>query len=159
MNTIVTMWDLLILGQAAAGGEVSAASVNSIWDFVIKGGPMMIPIGICSLVALTITIERLVSLRRGQIIPSSFLPGLKKALDDDDVDRSNAIKYCRTNASPVANIFLAGIKKLGESVELMEKHIQEAGEREVLKLRKYLRSLSVIASIAPPWVCWEPYSE
>ena len=149
MNTIVTMWDLLILGQAAAGGEVSAASVNSIWDFVIKGGPMMIPIGICSLVALTITIERLVSLRRGQIIPSSFLPGLKKALDDDDVDRSNAIKYCRTNASPVANIFLAGIKKLGESVELMEKHIQEAGEREVLKLRKYLRSLSVIASIAP----------
>ena len=57
LNTIVTMWDLLILGQAAAGGEVSAASVNSIWDFVIKGGPMMIPIGLCSLVALTVIVE------------------------------------------------------------------------------------------------------
>ncbi len=146
---MVTVWDLLILGQAGGGGEVSAASVNSVWDFVIKGGPMMIPIAVCSLVALTISIERLVSLSRRNIIPSAFLPGLKKAMDDDDADRSSAIKYCQTHGSPVANIFLAGIKKLSEPVELMEKYIQEAGQREVLKLRKYLRSLNVIASIAP----------
>jgi len=47
----------LVLGQAgadpapAAGEGGSAVAVQSVWDFVIKGGPMMIPIGICSLVA------------------------------------------------------------------------------------------------------------
>ena len=64
-------------------------------------------------------------------------------------DKDEALEYCRANSSPVANVFAAGIKKLGESVELVERHIQEAGQREVLKLRRYLRSLVVIASISP----------
>lgn len=145
---------MLILGQAAAGAAGgddpgAAVKVESVWDFVTKGGPMMIPIGLCSLVALAVIIERLVSLRRGNVIPSGFLPGLRSALGDGADDRKEALEYCRSNGSPIANVFAAGIKKLGESVELLEKRIQEAGEREVLKLRRYLRLLAVVASIAP----------
>gem|GEM_PF-6921181 len=36
-----------------------------------------------------------------------------------------------------------------EPIDLLERHIQEEGEREVIKLRRFLRSLSVIAAIAP----------
>ncbi len=148
-----TLLELILLGQMSAGpggaDQVSAAAVRSIWDFVVKGGPMMIPIGLCSLAALTVVIERLLSLRRSNIIPPNFLQGLKKTLDDDGNDRREAIEYCRDDGSPIANLFAAGIKKLGEPTELLEKRIEEAGEREVFKLRKYLRLLSVIASIAP----------
>ena len=49
----------------------------------------------------------------------------------------------------MANVFEAGIKKLKAPVEVLEKHIQDAGQREVLKLRKNVRALSVIASISP----------
>lgn len=134
---------------AQAVGDVSMGGVQSVWGFVSKGGWMMAPIGLCSLVALTVIVERLISLRRGGVIPASFLPGLKEILDDDDVDRSKALDYCENDASPVAKVFAAGIRRLGEPVELLEKHIEEAGQRVVLKLRKFVRVLSVIASITP----------
>lgn len=146
---------LLFLGQAGSGAANAAGTavpssvrVESVWDFVLKGGVLMIPIGAASLIALTVIIERLLSLRRSNVIPAGFVPGLKKVLDDDN-DRADALEYCEKDGSPIANILRAAIRKLGESVELLEKHIQEAGEREIIKLRKYLRLLSVVASIAP----------
>jgi biopolymer transport protein ExbB len=136
-------------GDGADAAANAAVAVQSIWDFIEKGGVMMIPIGICSFIALAVFLERTLSLRRSKVIPARFLPGLKKILRDKGGDREAAVKYCLKNASPVANVFAAGMKKLGAPIEILEKHIQEAGQREVLKLRKYLRALSVIASITP----------
>ncbi len=139
-------------GEGPAGAVVdlsSAGQIQSVWDFAVKGGPMMVPIAICSLVALAVITERLISLRRRNVTPSGFLPGLQEVLAKDTEDRTAALDYCREDGSPVANIFAVGIKRLIEPVELLEKHIQEAGQREVRKLRRFLRVLSVIASIAP----------
>ncbi len=144
----------LVLAQSAdmveqAGQAVSAADVRNVWDFVVKGGIMMIPIGLGSLVALAVVVERSISLRRRKVIPEPFLPGLHKVLKAHPGDATRALAYCRKNPSPVANIFAAGIKKLGRPTEVVEKHIQEASDREVLSLRKFLRGLSVIASVSP----------
>lgn len=146
-SAIIT-WIMVSLGQVAADAPDSV-SLPSIWDFMLKGGPVMIPIGVCSLVAVTVFIERLISLRRRNVIPPGFLPGLKKVLGSGDGDRAEALEYCEADGSPIAKIFAAGIKRLGSPVEQMEKRIQEAGEREVYNLRRYLRVLAVIASIAP----------
>jgi len=146
------VWSQFVLGQAAGNAPAvnDAVKVQSILDFVVKGGPVMVPIGICSLGALTVVIERLITLRRGKIIPPDFQPTLTGLLSDHSVDRrQKSLEYCQKHGTPIAAIFAAGIKKLGEPVELVERHIQEAGQREVLKLRKYLRTLSVIAAIAP----------
>ncbi len=147
---------LLVLSALAQDGGGSAplpgastAQVSSVWDFVARGGPVMIPIALGSLIALAVIVERLVSLRRRAVIPPDFLPGLQNVMRETRGNRARAIEYCRESASPVAEIFAAGIRRLGESVELLEKHIQEAGERVVLRLRKYMRLLSVIASISP----------
>jgi len=142
MNTLI---------GAGAGllGQAEAVQVQSIWDFVVKGGPMMIPIGLCSLLAMAVIVERLISLRRSKIIPPNFLPDLKPVMDNNGDGYRGALEYCERNASPIAAVFAAGIRSLGASVEIVEKHIEQAGQREILKLRKYLRMLSVIASIAP----------
>ena len=144
----------LVLAQSAdimeqAGQAVSAADVRNVWDFVVKGGIMMIPIGLGSLVALAVVVERSISLRRRKVIPEPFLPGLHKVLKAHPGDATRALAYCRKNPSPVANVFAAGIKKLGRPTEVVEKHIQDASDREVLSLRKFLRGLSVIASVSP----------
>ncbi|MBU0638441.1 MAG: MotA/TolQ/ExbB proton channel family protein [Planctomycetes bacterium] len=154
MSTLASLLVVGTLAQAVpdpARAEQAAAAVQiqSVWDFIIKGGSMMIPIGLASLVALAVVIERALSLRRKRIIPADFLPGLETALKAQNGGRQEALTYCRAHASPLANIFAAGIRRLHEPVERLEKHIAEAGQREVLKLRKYLRLLSLIASIAP----------
>lgn len=154
MYIATTVTALMTLGQAVggadpAGSTASAAQIDSIWDFMVKGGPMMIPIVFCSLVALTVVIERLVSLRRAKVLPPPFVRGLKEVFKESGGDKSKALDYCALHANPLANVFAAGIKRLGGPLKLLEKRVQEAGEREVQRLRKYLRLLSVIASIAP----------
>ncbi|MFQ5489742.1 MAG: MotA/TolQ/ExbB proton channel family protein [Phycisphaerae bacterium] len=149
---VPNLWPILqVLSQTQADPTDAAAAVqvNSIWDFMIKGGPMMIPIGICSLIAAAVTLERLFSLRRSTVIPPGFLDGLKQALGHERNDRAAALQYCKENACAVAEVLRAGIKKLGQSAELVEKHISEAGQREITKLGKYLRVLIVIAAISP----------
>lgn len=133
------------LAQAAAP---SGVQVQSIWDFCVKGGPVMVPIALCSLVALTVFIERMVSLRRARIAPPGFLAGVQGALRGRG-GRREARALCERTDTPLARICLAGLVKLGESREVIEKHVREAGEREVIRLRRYLRLLSVIGSIAP----------
>jgi len=151
--SLMSTWGLTILGQVPVDPsgllDPSSVQVQSVWDFVVKGGPMMIPIGACSLIALAVVVERALSLRRRVVIPPRFLSGLQAVFKDAVDDRAEALEYCQKDGSPIANVVGAGIKRLSEPLELLEKHIQEAGEREVLKLRKYLRLLVVIASIAP----------
>ena len=140
---------LTLLAQADIPAPPASpdASINSVWDFVVKGGPVMVPIGICSLIALTIIIERLITLRRRNVIPPKFVSGLKDAMAGGDSSR--ALAFCKTHRSTVASVFAAGIKRLGDPVETVERHVQEAGMREIVKLRKNLRGLSVIGSVAP----------
>lgn len=141
MTSVTCLTALLLAAPAPAG------AVETVWDLVQKGGPLMVPIGLCSLIGLAVLVEHLITLRRRSVIPPGFLAGLRKALAEGD--RQKGIDYCRRNGSPVANVFAAGIRRLGESPELLEKHIVEAGQREVLRLRRNLRALSVIASVSP----------
>jgi len=141
-------------GEPAIGTEqpvsaTDAAGVRSVFDYIQKGGPMMIPIAICSLLMLAVSAERLMSLRRKRIIPPNFLDGLQKVMEETGNDRERALEYCSKRASPISNICIAGIRKLGRPVEAIERSVQDAGEWEVFKLRKYVRALSVIAAIAP----------
>lgn len=137
------------LAQAAGDAGAGAAHITSIWDFLVKGGVLMIPIGLCSLIALTVIVERAISLRRRNIIPSAFLPGLTAALGRDRSDREAGLAYCRQAGSPIAAIFAAALRHAHEPQDRLEKQVEQAGERELLRLRKYLRTLAVIVGVAP----------
>ena len=77
MNILVSLLaqaqDAAAAADPAAGGSLE---VQNVWDFVVKGGLMMIPIGICSFIALTVVIERLSSLRHGRVMPPKFVAAL-----------------------------------------------------------------------------------
>lgn len=137
------------LAQADLPSSASSAEIHSVFDFLLKGGWMMIPIGACSLVAFSVIIERLVSLRRTRVVPPGFMQGLRTLMEQGPRSRAQAVEYCRSNDSALAGVLAVAIKRLGEPQELLEKHIQEAGERQAMKLRKHLRVLSVIGSVAP----------
>ena len=150
-ETIPQIW--LAAAPAQGAGASPATQVNSVWDFIIKGGVMMIPIGLCSLVMIAVLAERLLVLRRSAIVPPDFMQGLDRVLAGKKGDlaerRKAALKYCKDHASPIASVCAAGLRRLGAPADVVEKHVVAEGEHQVFRMRKHMRALAVVAAIAP----------
>ena len=117
------------------------------YDFVVKGGVLMIPIALCSIIALAIFLERLWSLRRSRVIPRDFLIEIEDLIRREKIPE--AITRCRKDNSSMANIILAGIRNFGKRREIVKESIEEIGRREAATLERYINVVGTIAAIAP----------
>lgn len=126
---------------------LAQAQADSVLALAVKGGIMMIPIALCSLIVVAVVLERLSVLRKSRVVPAGFERGFEKAMGEGGPDRG--AEYCQENASPIARVLGAGIGKMGFGYEIVEKHLAAAGEGEVHLLRKRLRALTVVAAVAP----------
>lgn len=122
---------------------------RNLWDIMIQGGPLMIPIAICSVITLALTLERLVSLRRGRIIPKPFVTRFLQQMEDGTLDRDTALDLCEENGSPVAEVFAGAVRKWGRPSVEVEQAVIDSGERVTNGLRKYLRVLNGITTVTP----------
>ena len=134
---------LNLLAQATPPAE-SEAPIKTILQLAIQGGLVMIPIVALSIVALAIIVERLVVLRRSRVMPPAFLASLPARLDDPDA----ALAACKANPSPVAAILSTVIRRRSEPTALLEKHVSDSGERELVRLRHRMRLLSSLPQIS-----------
>ena len=136
---------MLVLAQASA-----PPSLGSVFALAVKGGIMMIPIGVCSLLVVAIVVERSAVLRRGRVVPPAFVEGLKTAAEPGGPAAADAARsLCEEADHPASRVIAAGLAKLGHTAEVVEKHIAAAGENEVYAMRTRVRALSVIAALAP----------
>jgi len=117
------------------------------WGFIVKGGWLMAPILLCSVIALTITIERFYNLREPKIHPQDFVTKMKKLLNQRKINE--AIAICSNSFSPISRIMETGILKIGSCRDEIKEAIEHAGKRESSNLRKYLAVLATIAGISP----------
>jgi biopolymer transport protein ExbB len=117
------------------------------YDFVVKGGVLMIPIALCSIIALAIFLERLWSLRRSRVIPRDFLIEIEDLIRREKIPE--AITRCRKDNSSMANIIVAGIRNFGKRREIVKESIEEIGRREAATLERYINVVGTIAAIAP----------
>ena len=113
------------------------------------GVPFIIAFGICSVIAVWFSIERLVVLRRGRVIPRPFVERFLQNLEQGNLDPEEAQRLCDENGSPIAQIFAHGVRKWGKSSVEVEQAIIDGGERQVSQLRAHLRVLNAIATITP----------
>jgi biopolymer transport protein ExbB len=117
------------------------------YDFVVKGGVLIIPIALCSIIALAIFLERLWSLRRSRVIPRDFLIEIEDLIRREKIPE--AITRCRKDNSSMANIILVGIRNFGKRREIVKEGIEEIGRREAAILERYINVVGTIAAIAP----------
>ncbi len=118
-------------------------------DIIRNGGPLMIPIGVCSFVLFVFVFERFISLRKARILPRQFVKRFLQNLGEGQLDRQTALEQCEKNRSPVARVFRAGIMKWGKPAVEVEQAVLDAGERAATEMRKYMRMLNGIATVCP----------
>lgn len=113
------------------------------------GGFIMWPIGVCSIIAFTFALERMVVLRRRRVIPRDFVRRFLQNLEQGELDREAAAQLCEQNGSPIAEVFLHGVRKWGKPSVEVEQAIIDGGERQIGHLRKHLRILNAVATLTP----------
>lgn len=116
-------------------------------EFVQSGGWMMLPILICSAVALAIVGERFWTLRPAKLAPPNLLPEIRKWLAKGRID-PRRLEVLRGH-SPLGRILAAGLTNSGHGREIMKESIQEAATQVVHDLERFLSTLGSIAAITP----------
>jgi biopolymer transport protein ExbB len=114
-----------------------------------NGGPLMIPIGVCSFILFVFAFERTISLRKGRIIPGVFAKKFLEQIRDGQLTKDTAIERCESHSSTISDVFRAGVQKWGRPSVEVEQAILDSGERAATDLRKYLRLINGIATISP----------
>jgi biopolymer transport protein ExbB len=116
-------------------------------SILAKGGWLMIPIAIFSLISLGIFLERLLVLRRSQINFNAFLLKLRQQIINKDIQR--ALKLCADSKSPIARIMETGIRRHDQTREEIKDSIESAGRAEIYQLEKGFGTLATISGVAP----------
>ena len=117
-------------------------------DLFHRGGPVMYPIFLCSLTALTVFLERLWSLRRNRIIPKKLQTVLQEHVQQGRIQE--ALALCDSNpGSPLARVARAGLAQYGEQPDMIRFMVAEVGAQEASGLERYQRVLSTVAYLSP----------
>jgi biopolymer transport protein ExbB len=117
-------------------------------DIIIKGGPVMIPILLGSVIGLTIVIERLWAFRQMRLGLYGFTQAIFKALKEGRV--KEALQLCeRHGRNPLAVVYRIGIMRSNLPPHRLEKILEEAGNDQVLNMERRLGALVAIVSIEP----------
>jgi biopolymer transport protein ExbB len=118
-----------------------------VFEVIRNGGWMMLPIILCSIVALAIICERLWSLQRKRIIPSELIPYIWQLYREDKLDDS-AVRRIKLS-SPLGRVLAAGLQNRRFGREMMKTSIEEVGRQVSHQLERYLTVLGSIAAITP----------
>ncbi len=117
------------------------------WELIKSGGWIMLPIVLCSIIAVAIVIERLWTLRASRISPPSLLAQVWQCKQDQQMNPDKMTKL--RAGSPLGQILAAGLANSRHGREMMKESIQEAGVKVVNELERYLTPLGTIAAITP----------
>lgn len=116
-------------------------------DLIIKGGIIIYPIILCSVIALTIFIERLWILKKEAVIPEGLVEDVEEKLKNKNI--AGALEVCEKSDSSMAKIFLAGLKNSAKGMWLVKEAVEERGGRESIILERNVGMLSTIANLSP----------
>jgi biopolymer transport protein ExbB len=112
-----------------------------------KGGPVMYPILLCSILFVAVLIERLFHLHRAQINTNEFIAGIRNIIKKRNI--AEAVSICEDTPGPVAQVIKAGLLKHDRAKAEIKEAIDDAALHEVPRLEKNLIVLATIAHIAP----------
>jgi len=121
--------------------------MQAVWKFLVSGGPTMIPLGICSIVALAVTLEKVWFLRRRRILIPEVVAVVENLRREEDVDLT--LKICSKYDNPFPNIIRVALENRDLEREELKELITDRGRQEVRSLERGLGVLETVAGVAP----------
>ena len=139
--------------KAEQATSQNLATDKSLGGMIVSGGVLNVfffgVLGIFSLWAGTVVLERMFNLQREKMLPTAFSIQFDQIVEVPQSTPDRFKQLCKGGKSPVSHILHAGVLRSGRSVSEVEKAMEDAAAREMAALRARCRPLNVVGNIAP----------
>jgi len=149
MMNILLLWQSQFMAQAdSLPGVDEVMEINvPILELTVKGGWIMIPIAMLSVVAIYIFVERYFAIRKASQEDLHFMNRIKEFIHDGKIDAAK--RLAQGTDTPVSRMIEAGIRRIGRPMTDVNAAIENVGKLEVYKLERGLPTLATAAGAAP----------
>jgi len=143
---------LISLLQISLADSLSVAQQTgelrmSYWELGLKGGWVMVPIIILSVLAVYIFFERFFAIRKASEIDTSFMDRIRDYIKDGKVE--NALTLCQSYSNPTSRMIEKGIQRIGRPLQDISTSIENVGKLEIYQLERGLPTMATVAGAAP----------
>lgn len=153
LGLVTLLQDSLLLPKAdtvAAGAGAAAATADqhiNLLDLLMKGGVLMIPLGVLSVIAVFVFVERYITIAKAGRVEENFMPMIRDYITIGNIAAARSLS--KNTPNPAARMIDKGLQRIGKPIENIEKSMENVGKLEIYKMEKNLTILSIIAGIAP----------
>lgn len=119
----------------------------SLWELAMKGGWILAILGVFSIIAVYIFIERFLVINRASKEDYNFMNNIRDFIHDGRIDAAQAL--CKSTRSPIARMIEKGVQRIGKPLNDINAAIENVGKLEVSKLEKNIATLATIAGAGP----------
>lgn len=133
--------------QQVAPVATKAAEQLNLLQLIMKGGWVMYPILILSIMAFYIFFERYFTLRKANKDESSLMFQVRELIKQGNLSAAQSL--CKQSNTPIARMLQKGLLRIGKPIKEIEGAIENVGKIEVAKLEKNISILGIVAGIAP----------
>ncbi len=120
---------------------------TEIWSFLLKGGILMIPLLICSILSLAIIVEKIITLRKKKVIVPEVKSVVENISSEEDIPL--ALSVCNKHNGVLSSLITLVLNHKGTSYTLMREELSDSGRQEIRVLEKGLGILETIAAVSP----------
>lgn len=117
------------------------------FEIISSGGWLMLPIILCSIIAIAIIAERFYALQTKKIVTPKLADSVWQLVQKGDISLARIETVRRT--SPLGEVLASGLTNLNQPREVMKESLEETGRRVTAELQRFLNTLGTIAQITP----------
>ena len=117
------------------------------FEFLARGGPIMVPIALCSVVGLAFFLERYWALRTQRIIPRDVRIELCELAKQGRM--SDALTLCRKHDIALCRLIEVVLVRADKPRNQIKEAVEEAGRRELAEMERHTEVVGTVAAIAP----------
>lgn len=119
----------------------------NLFDLVLKGGPVMIPLAVLSIMGIYLTVERFMTLKKASKLDANFMANIRDMVLNGNIKGAKAL--CERTNSPVARMIEKGVTRIGKPLQDIDTAIHNVGNIEINKLETGMPTLATISGAAP----------
>jgi biopolymer transport protein ExbB len=133
--------------SATLKGAATSPKEMHLWDILVAGGPLMIPLALLFVAAVFFIIERYIAINRASRIDENFMGIIRDHILSGNITAAKS--QAKNTNSPIARMIYKGIQRIGKPIDAIERSMESVAQLEMYELERNLNVLSVISRAAP----------